>query len=124
MKHLPYVFAVAMLALCGLHFPAPASAQAECVRLIDGRTACPPADSKCVKDRYGDWYCSGPGGDAALNIHGNPVCGVGACVKDLHGELRCSTQPRGAAAMDITSKAVCTGGCDAASAARCAKLTP
>jgi hypothetical protein len=116
---------LALLAVAAsANMPGPAFAQSECVRLLDGRTACPPADTRCVKDRYGDWLCSGPGGDAVININGNPVCGVGACVKDVNGEFQCSTQPRGAAAMDVSSKPVCSGGCETASASRCTKLVP
>ena len=114
---------IALLAAAAAAFALPSAAQTQCVTLLSGATACPPADSKCVKDRYGEWFCSGPGGDATLNINGNPVCGTGACVKDLNGEFQCSTQARGAAAMDITSKAVCTSGCAVASASQCTKLT-
>ena len=109
--------------LCAAQVPTPALAQTECVTLRNGQTACPPADSKCVKDRYGEWFCSGAGGDAVLNINGNPVCGAGACVKDLNGEFQCSTQARGAAAIDLASRAVCSAGCEAASASRCTALT-
>src|SRR4051812_29739594 len=100
----------------------PAWAQTQCMTLLNGQTACPPPESRCVKDRYGEWFCSGPGGDAVLNINGNPVCGAGACVKDMNGEFQCSTQSRGSAAMDLSSKAVCSAGCTPASASLCAKL--
>lgn len=118
-----HLVACATLALFAANATAQNQNPTQCLRLLSGDTACPPADSRCVQDRYGDWFCSGPGGDAVLNRNGNPVCGTGACVKDLNGEFQCSTQARGAAAIGIDTKAVCSGGCESASASRCSKLT-
>jgi hypothetical protein len=49
------------------------------------------------------------------------VCGRGACVADIHGEVMCSTVPRGAATLDRYGKAVCSEGCEAGSAALCVR---
>ncbi|TXC67004.1 hypothetical protein FSC37_18250 [Piscinibacter aquaticus] len=57
-----------------------------------------------------------------LNRHGNPVCGTGRCVIDIHGEVMCSASPRGSAALDRYSKAVCTAGCATATANACTPL--
>jgi hypothetical protein len=97
-----FVLILGLIAAALLLFPwstTPAIAQTECYTLLDGTAACPPPDSKCVKNRYGDWYCSPPGGDARLDLHGEPVCGTGACVRDINGLYQCSTQSRGAAAI-------------------------
>jgi hypothetical protein len=101
----------------------PLLATASCVTNRYGDTLCPPADTRCVQDRYGDWRCSAPGGGALLNRSGTPVCGVGRCVADLHGEVSCSTEARGSAALDRYRKAVCTAGCEAAREDRCTPLT-
>ncbi|MBG9390525.1 hypothetical protein [Caenimonas aquaedulcis] len=128
-RHPVLASAIAALAMfvCCACAPAAAQAQAtpqetQCVRLMDGTTACPSAQSKCVKDRYGDWFCSARGGDARLDRYGEPVCGAGACVVDIHGEVQCSTESHGTAAIDITSRAVCTAGCARATAGQCRKL--
>ncbi len=114
-RYFPVAALMVMLLLVG-------SAEAHCVQDRYGNTLCPPPDSRCVADRYGDWHCSPEGGDAVLNRHGNPVCGVGRCVADINGELWCSTQFRGSAALDRYSKAVCSGNCEPASASACTQL--
>jgi hypothetical protein len=113
------VWVLALLALLAL----PLTAHAKCFTNLNGETLCAPAGSRCVKDRYGTWFCSSPGGDAALNRTGTPVCGAGRCVADIHGEIMCSTEPRGSAALDIYIKAVCTSGCAPALAENCQPLT-
>jgi hypothetical protein len=94
-----------------------------CVVNRQGQTVCPPADTRCVANRYGDWLCSPPGGDAVVDKYGEPVCGAGACITDINSVIMCSTQARGAAAVDLYAKAVCTGGCAPATAAQCTPLT-
>jgi hypothetical protein len=111
--------AVSAMTLLSLSF----TANAKCFTTLHGETLCAPAGSHCVKDRYGAWFCSSPGGDAILNRVGNPVCGVGSCVVDIHGEVMCSTVPRGSAAIDMYAKAVCTSGCKPALAENCQALT-
>jgi hypothetical protein len=115
----PWFKAISVLVLVGLSL----AAHAKCFTTLNGETLCAPADSRCVKDRYSAWFCSAPGGDAELNRIGTPVCGVGRCVTDLHGEVMCSTEPRGSAAIDIHAKAVCTSGCAPALAENCQPLT-
>jgi hypothetical protein len=109
---------VALLALLA----APVKVDAMCVANRQGEVVCGPADSRCVVDRYGDWHCSGSGGDAVLNRVGNPVCGVGRCVADIHGEVMCSREARGGAALDRYSTAVCASGCAPARAELCKRL--
>lgn len=55
--------------------------------------------------------------------YGAAVCGVGRCVMERDGNVMCSTEPRGSAALDRYSQAVCTGGCEPAQASRCKPLT-
>lgn len=102
----------------------PVTGRAECVTTRAGNTVCPPAETRCVADRYGDWFCSAAGGDAVLDRTGAPVCGAGRCVKDIHGEVMCSVEKHGSAALDRYNKAVCTSGCAPAKSASCKALTP
>lgn len=97
-------------------------AEARCIQDRYGDTICPSPNSRCVADRYGSWYCSAEGGDIVLNRHGNPVCGAGRCVTDINGEVWCSTQPKGSAALDRYSNAVCSASCAPASPGACTPL--
>lgn len=94
-----------------------------CVTQRDGSTVCPPPDSSCVTDRYGDVHCSSPGGGITFNRLGEPVCGPGYCTKDSHGEIFCSSAPRGAASNDRYGKATCAVACVAATRS-CVKPVP
>lgn len=87
------------------------TANAQCVQNFQGQTLCPPAETRCAADRYGEWYCSGPGGDALQNRDGVPVCGKGRCISDVEGRIWCSKSPNGSAALNWDSKPVCTDGC-------------
>ncbi|RYF38458.1 MAG: hypothetical protein EOO25_17130 [Comamonadaceae bacterium] len=111
----PFLLALLVLAW-------PMAGQAQCVTTVRGETRCPPPDAKCITDRYSVLTCSAPGGSAVLDQHGQPVCGAGACVRDINNLVMCSTQPYGNAALDPGAKAVCTGGCALATAAQCKPL--
>lgn len=97
---------------------------ARCLTDRYGQTLCPPADSRCVATRSGGWFCSGPGGGAALDAAGLPQCGAGRCVTDLQHRVMCSKETGGAAARDRYGQAVCTGGCTPGQAAMCRPLQP
>jgi hypothetical protein len=114
---------LAKFSACSIAFVIGNAAQAECVTDIHGNTLCPPADARCVSDRYGQWHCSSAGGDAMLNINGDPICGVGHCVTDINLRIMCSTEPRGSAALDLARQAVCSGGCTQALAGQCRALS-
>lgn len=103
---------------------APTESVEGCVRTRTGETLCPPAKTRCAQDRYGEWHCSGRGGDAVLDRHGKPVCGPGRCVRDPYGDAQCSKEADGAAALDRYGKGVCTGGCVPARAELCSALKP
>jgi hypothetical protein len=98
-------------------------AAASCVTDHHGQTRCPPPDSQCLMDLHGEWRCSPSGGGVVYDRSRTPVCGAGACVTDVNGNVMCSVQSRGSAALDRYSQAVCTGGCVAASAQSCSALT-
>lgn len=102
----------------------PLASRADCVTTRTGATLCSPAETRCVADRYGDWFCSGAGGDAVLDRNGGPVCGAGRCVTDINGEVMCSVEKHGSAALDRYNKAVCTSGCAPAKASSCTALKP
>ena len=107
---------VALLAAGGA-----ARAQPACTTDRFGNPACPPAGAQCTTDRYGNPVCSPTDGGVAATRTGEVVCGQGACVADIHGEVMCSTVPRGAATLDRYGKAVCSEGCEAASATLCVR---
>ena len=96
-------------------------AQPACVPDRFGNPACPPPGAQCTTDRYGNPVCSPADGGVATDRVGEVVCGRGACVADLHGEVKCSSVPRGAATLDRHGKAVCSEGCEAGSAALCVR---
>lgn len=98
-----------------------AGAQAACITDRAGNPVCPPAGGQCILDRYGEPGCSGPDGSVQIDRAGDVVCGRGACLMDIHGEIMCSTEPRGSVALDRYREAVCTGGCEKASAAYCVR---
>ena len=73
----------------------------------------------CMKDVIGSPICAPPGGSIAQDILGSAVCGAGQCIKDVLGAYQCSSQQSGYATKNILGSVVCTGGCQAASAATC-----
>lgn len=100
-----------------------AFASSGCVVDRYGATLCPPPRSECVRDSYGDWFCAGPGGGAALDRYMQPACGVGLCIADARGELKCASVADGRAAVDRYGEAVCTQGCMRATRSLCRPLT-
>ena len=79
------------------------------------------AQDDCVKDRYGEPFCSQADGSVAADRTGEVVCGRGACVADINGEIHCSTAPRGAATLDRYGRAVCVEGCERGSKSLCVR---
>lgn len=98
------------------------SARSQCTPNIYGDVLCPTADSRCLKDLFGDWWCSTPGGGIELDRTRSPVCGPGACVTDLRGDIKCSSEARGFAGLDRYREAQCTGQCVPASGSACVRL--
>ena len=110
------LLAIALFASSGSAWVQPA-----CTADRYGNPACPPAGGQCTADRYGNPVCSPADGGVATNRVGEIVCGRGACVTDVHGEVMCSSVPRGAATLDRYGKAACTEGCEAGSVALCVR---
>ena len=92
-----------------------------CVADRYGNVQCPPPGGSCLKDIHDEVRCSPPDGGIFLDRYRNAVCGPGQCIVDRLGEVMCSREAKGSAALDRTGDAVCTGGCVRASAASCAK---
>ena len=86
-----------------------------------GNVQCPPPGGSCLKDIHDDVRCSPADGGIFLDRYKNAVCGPGQCIVDRLGEVMCSREARGSAALDRTGDAVCTGGCVRASADACVK---
>jgi uncharacterized membrane protein len=110
-------FAVA----CGAAF----SQTGDCIVTLQGKTVCPPAKTVCLMERSGATIkCSPRDGGIVADRYGAAMCGVGRCILDFHGEPVCSKEAGGAAAIDMSSVAVCSGGCEKAQAGRCSTLKP
>jgi hypothetical protein len=52
-----------------------------------------------------------PNGGIVFNVTGQPKCGLGACVLDRSGVVRCSSVPGGGAALNTSGNPKCEGGC-------------
>jgi hypothetical protein len=77
---------------------------------------------RCVTTSWGV-VCPPRGGDIAVNYAGQLVCGKGQCVaQPLGGQVQCSKEPRGMAALDVLGWVKCEGDCEPADAANCKKL--
>jgi hypothetical protein len=98
-----------------------ALAQDDCAKDRYGNPVCPPPGGRCMADRYGEPYCSQADGSVAADRTGEVVCGRGACVADINGEIHCSTAPRGAATLDRYGRAVCVEGCERGSKSLCVR---
>jgi hypothetical protein len=92
-----------------------------CVADRYGNVQCPPPGGSCLKDIHDEVRCSPADGGIFLDRYKNAVCGPGQCIVDRLGEVMCSREARGSAALDRTGDAVCTGGCVRASADACVK---
>lgn len=115
------VAALGFAAACGAALPQ----TGECIVTLQGKTVCPPAKTVCLMERSGATIkCSPREGGIVADRYGAAMCGVGRCILDFHGEPVCSKEAGGAAAIDMSSKAVCSGGCEKAQAGRCSTLTP
>lgn len=122
---------VQSLACVGVLFQAlalaapPAVAQTrDCIRNLAGETLCPPPRTVCMTERDNPSIkCSPPDGGILGDRYGKAACGAGSCVANRYGDVVCSKSPAGAAAIALNGDAVCTGGCEAASAASCTTLS-
>lgn len=77
------------------------------------------SDSGCATNRSGELVCTTPGGGMKNDLYGELLCGPGNCVTDQRNNILCSGQPSGAASLDQTGNAVCSGGCVPATKEAC-----
>lgn len=112
-------FTALLLALALLSSAHIACAQSGCVPDRYGTVQCGPAGSHCLQDLAGEIKCSPPDGGILLDRYRTPVCGPGRCLTTRHGDVVCSSVPKGSAAVSINGDAVCTDGCVPASASAC-----
>ena len=101
-----------------------AGAQAGCVSGASGKVFCGQPDSSCAVNRQGEVVCTSPGGGMRNDTYGELLCGPGYCVTDQQGNALCSSVPKGAAMVDQTGKAVCSGGCVPATKDACVQPVP
>jgi hypothetical protein len=114
------IYATSLLLLLLCEVPAQAHDKT-CTANREGKMVCPEPDASCKTDRTGEVVCSTAGGGIELNRYGDPICGPGYCAKDRRGDIFCSNQPRGAAALDRYGNAACAGECVAATPQHCVK---
>jgi hypothetical protein len=108
-----------LLALAALSVAPVTHSQGGCVQDRYGAVQCGPAGSHCLQDMSGEVKCSPPDGGILLDRYRTPVCGPGRCLTTRHGDVVCSSAPKGSAAVNINGDAVCTDGCVQASANAC-----
>ena len=60
-------------------------------------------------------------GSVARNQQGDIVCGLGGCIKNMYGEIMCSSVAGGTAAKGIDG-VKCVGGCEPATPAHCERI--
>lgn len=106
-----------------LLMPAFAYAQS-CTHTQDGRVVCPAPDAICLNDINGQVICSPPGGGIEFDLKGQAACGVGRCIRDMDGNIFCSSAARGAAAVNQNGKAVCSVSCVSGDASLCVQPVP
>ena len=77
---------------------------------------------RCVTTSWGV-VCPPRGGDIAVNSIGQLVCGKGQCIaQPITGQVQCSSEPRGFAAIDVIGMIKCEGECETAESSNCKKL--
>jgi hypothetical protein len=60
-----------------------------------------------------------------MDIRGNQVCGVRACLRDARsGDISCASAAGGATITDPSGATTCEGGCVPASRSACRRMTP
>lgn len=123
MFRLNLIYTISLLLLLLYGVPVQANDKT-CTPNREGKMVCPEPDASCKADRTGEIICSTAGGGIELNRYGDVVCGPGYCAKDRRGDIFCSNQPRGAAALDRYGNATCAGECVAATPQRCVKPKP
>jgi hypothetical protein len=87
----------------------------------NGKIICGQPDSGCATNRRGEIVCTTPGGGMRNDLYGELLCGPGYCVTDQRGDAFCSRLARGAASLDQTGNAVCSGGCVPATTEACVR---
>lgn len=110
---------ITLLALGILCVSVAAKAQSGCINDHYGNVRCGPAGSHCMKDRLGDVRCSTADGGIMLDRYKVPVCGPGNCIANRHGDIVCSSVPKGSVALNAAGDPVCTSGCVPAAASAC-----
>jgi hypothetical protein len=116
----------ALTALLFILAALPASAQEakHCVVDIRGNQVCGIRADQCILDRYKAAWCAPANGTASKDRYDEVVCGVGACLRDVRGELLCAAEAGGATVTDVSGTTTCAGGCVPASQSACRLMTP
>jgi hypothetical protein len=104
--------------------PAVGQEAKHCVTDLRGNQVCGTRADQCILDRYGAAWCAPSNGTAAKDRYDEVVCGVGACMKDVRGDIVCTGEAGGATVTDVTGQTSCAGGCVPASHLACRRMTP
>ena len=105
-------------------FPALGQEAKHCVTDLRGNQVCGTHAQQCILDRYRAAWCAPASGTAMKDRYDEVVCGVGACLRDIRGDIVCASEPGGATSTDVSGKASCAGGCVPASRQACRQMTP
>ena len=73
----------------------------------------------CLKSTTGKIFCAPPNGGIMMSSTHKIVCGPGQCIMDSVAMIICSAQAGGYVTRNLVGQVVCTGGCEAASQAKC-----
>jgi hypothetical protein len=104
--------------------PAAAQEAKHCVVDLRGNQVCGVRADQCVLDRYRSAWCAPANGMATRDRYDEVVCGAGACLRDVRGDIVCAGEPGGATVTDPAGRISCAGGCVPASRAACRLMTP
>jgi len=115
----PLAFILALAAL-----PAIAQEAKHCVTDLRGNQVCGTRAEQCILDRYGAAWCAPANGTATKYRYDEVVCGAGACLKDVRGDIVCAGEPGGATVTDASGTTSCAGACVPASHLACRRMTP
>ena len=113
---------IAVVLLCAA-LPAFAQQGKHCVVDLRGNQVCGVRANQCILDRYRAAWCAPAEGTATKDRYDEVVCGAGACVKNVYGEIVCAGEPGGAISTEPSGKMSCGGGCVPASRTACQRMT-
>jgi hypothetical protein len=115
---------LAALLVLAASLPAAAQEAKHCVTDLRGNQVCGSRADQCILDRYRAAWCAPANGTATKDRYDDVVCGAGACLRDVRGDVVCAAEGGGATVTDVSGRTTCAGGCVPASRDACRRMTP